>query len=104
MITIKLPFESSTDSLDVIQQSNVIRYSFNRFKDDLNEKEIRLKSKSLNNIELLDSWFIQCGIKESNFIFKKDSNSKVIFGGKWNWKQFIAKKITKLEFKENRIC
>ena len=108
MITIKLPFESNQKDLELIhqlrqQQSSVIRYSFNRFKEKLNEKEIRLKTKLLNNIDLLDSWFVQCGIKEADFVFKRNPENKVIFGGKYNWKQFVSKRITKSEFKENRI-
>lgn len=108
MITIKLPFESNKESLDLIhqlrkQQSCIIRYSFNRFKEKLNEKEIRFKTKLLNNVNLLDSWFVQCGIKEADFVFKRNLENKVIFGGKYNWKQFISKKIIKSEFKENRI-
>lgn len=108
MITIKLPFETDQVSLDLIyelrnQQSCLVRYSFNRFKKDLNEKQIRLKVKLLNNIELLDSWFIQCGIKEAEFVYKRNLENKVIFGGKYNWKQFIQKKISKSEFKKKRI-
>jgi IS605 OrfB family transposase len=108
MITIKLPFETDQESLNLIhklrqQQSCIVRYSFNRFKENLNELQIRSKTKLLNNIEMLDSWFVQCGIKEADFVFKRNPENKVIFGGKYNWKQFILKKITKSEFKENRI-
>ena len=86
MITIKLPFQTDNKSLEIIkeyqnQQSNMIRYSYNRFKEDKSEMEIRNLSSNLNNIELLDSWFIQCAIKEGLFIHKRFQDKKVIFGG-----------------------
>jgi len=60
MITIKLPIKLDKVSRSIInevskQYSSTLRYSYNRYKDGLNQKEIRLKSKELNNIELLDS-------------------------------------------------
>lgn len=68
MITIKIPYK--TDKLNDIedlmrQYSNVVRYSYNRFKENKSEKEISLLTKTLNNINDLNSWFIQCAIKDA---------------------------------------
>lgn len=53
MKTIKLPIEySNKDDLTIISeyirlQNNVIRIAYNRFKENLSEKEIRLFYKSI---------------------------------------------------------
>ena len=108
MITIKLPIQTSKDSLNIIKeyqqhQSKLIRYSFNRFKEDKTEMEIRNLSSNLNHIELLDSWFVQCAIKEAESVYHRFPNQKVTFGGKYNWKQYNFGKISKEEFKEGRL-
>lgn len=89
MKTIKLPYNTTTENLLLIQKvqkqsTSMIKLAYNRFKDGLTEKEIRLLSKSYNNIELLDSWLIQCAIRKAKAIYTKDStrNQTTIFGGK----------------------
>ena len=84
MITISLPYktENVTD-LDLLrkQYSNVVRFSYNRFLENKSQKDIRNLVKGLNNIDL-NSWLIQCGIKEGEANHKKNKEDKVIFGGK----------------------
>ena len=65
MKTIKLPYKTTEDLTSILKQySNVVRYSYNRFLEGKTEKDIRELSKSLNSIDLLNSWLIQCGIKD----------------------------------------
>ena len=106
MKTISLPYTCSEDDRNFIKDeirksSNVVRYTFNRFKDNKSEEDIRLLSKSLVNIPS-DSWFIQCAIKKANYIFLTNKE-KIIFGGKFSFYQRLRNKITSEQFRENRL-
>ena len=71
MKTIKLPYGSTSDLTNIIRQySIIVRFSFNRFVEGKSEKDIRLLTKSLKNIDDLNSWLIQCGIKDAYALFK----------------------------------
>ena len=107
MKTISLPYSCSIEDRNFIKDeisksSNMVRYSFNRFRDNLSEKEIRSLSKNLNRVPS-DSWLIQCAIKKAWYLFKTNKNSKVIFGGKFNFFQRLKKKVSKEDFKNNRL-
>ena len=100
MTTIKLKLENEIDILKEQQTfNNIIRLSFNRYQDGFKEKEIRqyLKEKFSD----VNSWFVQCGIKVGNQLSQKHKDKKIIFGGKYNLKQYLKKLIPKEEFKEN---
>lgn len=106
MKTISLPYTCSKDDRNFIKDeirksSNMVRYAFNRYKDNKSEKDIRLLSKSLLNIPL-DSWFIQCAIKKASYLFSTNKE-KVIFGGKFNFLQRLKHKLNRDIFKENRL-
>ena len=79
------------------QYSSCQHYVYNRIQEGLSQKQIKQNIKSLNNINLLDSWFIQCSFYD---IPNKD---KVIFGGKKNFFQRIKGKISKEEYKLKRL-
>ena len=83
----------------------MIKLAYNRFWDDLTEKDIRRLSKDYNNIDMLNSWLVQCSIKKAYMLFKKDKakDVKTIFGGKFNFKQLSNHKITKEEFKNKAL-
>lgn len=108
MITIKLPYQNNSKEFTSLlqeqsrQYSSVLRYAYNRFIEGKNEKEIRLLTKSLNNIDSIDSWIIQSAIKKANYLFKTSNNKKVIFGGKHNFLQRSKGKISKEDFKKKR--
>ena len=112
MITVKLPITCSNETKEQIklvqrQQNCVVRWAFNRFHEGLNEKEIRVLSKELNNINNLDSWLIQSGIGKANDLYKTGKVSKIIFGGKFNFFQRLKNKLTKETWKQSRtmpIC
>ena len=106
MKTISLPYICSEDDRSFIKDeirksSNMVRYAFNRFKDNKSEKDIRLISKSLLNIPS-DSWFIQCAIKKANYLFLANKE-KIIFGGKFSFYQRLKHKLDKDEFKSSRL-
>jgi len=105
LITIKLPYsiENITD-LDLLrkQYSNVVRFSYNRFREGKSQKDVRLLTKSLKNISL-NSWLVQCGIKEAEGIHKKNKDMKVIFGSKKNFYRRIKGLISNEELKEKRL-
>lgn len=105
MKTIKLPYKTTEDLTAILKQySNVVRYSYNRFLDCKTEKDIRELSKSLNSIDLLNSWLIQCGIKDGKAIQTRFKNEKVVFGGKYNLKNRLKNKIIKEEYQLKRQC
>lgn len=106
MKTISLSYYCSDEDMNFIKDeirksSNMIRYAYNRFQNRKSEKDIRLHSKQLNNIQS-DSWFIQCAIKKADYI-NKTSKDKVIFGGKFNFFQLLQNKITKEEYQQKRL-
>ena len=79
------------------QYTSVNHYVYNRIQEGLSQKQIKQQIKSLNNIELLDSWFIQCSF------YDIPQKSKVIFGGKYNYFQRLKGLITNEEYKEKRL-
>lgn len=112
MITIKLPIilenclsENDRKYVENLfrEFNSIVRFSYNRFKDGLNEKSIRhlLKSKNILN-KFCDSWFSQCAIREGKSCFDKDPSGKMIFGSKSNFEKRCKNEITKDEFKKNR--
>jgi len=110
VITIKLPYNSSIEFQSFLkdlrkQQSCVIRYSFNRFKDGYSDTEIRHMIKDgLNNVDMVDAWLIDSSIMESKTIYSSKKDSTIVFGGKHNWKKYNGGKISKEEYKDNRLC
>ena len=105
MITIKLPIQNQIDISDYLREFNsCMRFSYNRFVEGLNEKDIRqlIKSKNIFN-SLSDSWFVQCAIKEGKSWFQKVPSGKIVFGGKKNLKLRSEGKISKDQWKELRL-
>ena len=84
MKTIKLPIVySNMEDLEILHeyirlQNNIIRIAYNRFREKLSEKEIRLFLKTMNlhsESISIDSWFIQSGIYKAKEMYK-DGNRK----------------------------
>ena len=80
MKTIKIPYTTSDQDYLVIakyrkQQSNVVRYAYNRLTENKSEKEIRFLCKNLNNIDILNVWLIQ--IEDNSIVFKPNRNTKI---------------------------
>ena len=102
MITLKLPIQNKIEIPSIIarEYNSCLRYSYNRFKESMSEKDIRHDIKAKELFKNIDSWFIQCAIKEGQSLFKK--NEKVVFGGKKNLRKRYLNKITNFQWKELR--
>ena len=102
MQVLKIKYQTDDQSLDIIQDymrqySSVQHFVYNRIQEGKLQKDIKQQLKSLNNVDLLDSWFIQCSFYD---IPKKD---KVIFGGKKNYFDRLKSKISNKQFKQKRL-
>ena len=102
MQVLKIKYQTDDQSLDIIrdymrQYSSVQHFVYNRINEGKTQKDIKQQIKTLNNINLLDSWFIQCSFYD---IPKVD---KVIFGGKKNYFQRLKNIISKKQFKQKRL-
>ena len=102
MQVLKIKYQTDDQSLDIIrdymkQYSSVQHFIYNRINEGKSQKDIKQQIKLLNNVDLMDSWFIQCSFYD---IPKVD---KVIFGGKKNYFQRLKNNISKEEFKLKRL-
>lgn len=106
MQTIKIKYTiNDTDKLllnDYIKQYNhVYRVAFNNLQSHKKNKLSELTN--LNNIELLDSWFIQSANYESKFLYNLIGDKKVIFGGRKNFIKRCQHKISYDEYNSYRF-
>ena len=102
MQVLKLKYKTDDKSMSIIQNymhqySSVQHYVYNRIQEGLTQKQIKDNIKHLNNVELLDSWFIQCSFYD---IPDKD---KVIFGGKKLFFDRLENKISKEQYKLKKL-
>ena len=108
MITIKIKYniDNPDNKLllnDFIKQYNsVYHVAFNNLQ--LGRKNKLSELSKLNNIELLDSWFIQSANFEAKQLYGKVKDKKIIFGGKKNYFQRLKGLINKDEYKLNRLA
>ena len=106
MQTIKIKYTiDDNDKLllnDYIKQYNhVYRVAFNNLQSHKKNKLSELSN--LNNIDLLDSWFIQSANYEVKTLYKLVGNKKVIFGGRKNFIKRCQHKISYDEFNSYRF-
>ena len=102
MQVLKIKYQTDGQSLDIIrdyirQYSSVQHFVYNRIQEGKSQKDIKQQIKTLNNINLLDSWFIQCSFYDIPKV------NKVIFGGKKNYFQRLKNNISKEQFKSKRL-
>lgn len=103
MKTIKLKIMNDFKCQEELMHFNdILRFSYNRFREGFKEKEVRLKCKNI--FKGLNSWFIQCAIKEGKTVYDKFKEKKVIFGGKANLKQYLKKLISKEEYRQRKLA
>ena len=101
MKTIKLDIQNKVDILDEMRIFNsIVRMSYNRFKDGLEEKYVRQEVCSYFNE---NCWFIQCAVKDAKSVYTKFKDKTVFFGGKYNLKRYLTGKIDKFQYKYNRM-
>jgi len=114
MQTIKLKYKTSDENLSVIldyqrQYSSCLHFAYNRFLEEehissmfnylKSDSSILQKIKKLNNISLINSWFMLSLIREAYQIIEARKDQKIIFGGKKNFFMRMKNKITKEEYK-----
>ena len=121
MITVKLPYEIIESGKQIKEQhyklihtmqdefSKVVRWSYNRWKEETDlsklkrQNELAQQTKTLNNINTIDTWIRMCAVARGYEIRKKNGNKKVVFGGKFMFNQFREGNIDKATWKENRV-
>lgn len=107
MQTIKIKYSISSQEDQLLlnnyirQYNNVYRVAFNRYQNELSNQ--LTKFPRLNNINLLDTWFIQSAIFEAKSLYSLTNKNKVIFGGKKNFFNRLKGLITKEQYKQNRL-
>lgn len=108
MITLKIKYTTSEDSLNLIkeyrkQYSSVLRYAYNRRYEGVSEKNIEHQISLLNNIPLIKSYLKRCAVKNATQLIKDGDKKQLIFGGRKNFIDRCKGKITKDEFLNNRL-
>ena len=83
--------------------NSVVHFAYNRFHNDnsVKEKDVRFQVNQLFKGKL-NSWLLQCAIKEGKSIQERNKSKKVIFGGKSLYKRYLMKLINKEEFDKQR--
>ena len=104
MKTIKLKIMNSIDlNYELKTYNSVVHFAYNRFHDDISikEKDVRSQVNQLFKGKL-NSWLLQCAIKEGKSIQERNKSKKVIFGGKSLYKRYLRGLIYKEEFDKQR--
>ena len=104
MKTIKLKIMNTIDlNYELKTYNSVVHFAYNRFHDDnsAKEKDVRPQVNQLFKGKL-NSWLLQCAIKDGKAIQERNNDKKVIFGGKTLYKRYLRKLITKEEFIKQR--
>ena len=107
MLTVKLKY-SCEDSCDqglileyMNQYTHVFRVAYNKLYNKEKVKQVDLLK--LNNIDLLDSWWIASAMIDAKMLYNRFKNKKVIFGGKQNFLKRCKHQIDKDAFNLNRL-
>ena len=108
MITLKIKYTTSEDSLNLIkeyrkQYSSVLHYAYNRRYEGVSEKNIEHQISLLNNISLIKSYLKRCAVKNATQLIKDRNKKQQIFGGRKNFIDRCKCKITKDEFLNKRL-
>ena len=104
MKTIKLKIMNPIDlNYELRTYNSVVHFAYNRFHDNssIKEKDVRSQVNQLFKGKL-NSWLLQCAIKEGKSIQERNGNKKVIFGGKLLYRRYLRKLIDKEEFSKQR--
>lgn len=101
MKSVKLTISNSADVLEDMRiYSSVVRVAYNRFQDNIEEKEVRAYCNARFDH---NSWFINSAIKEAEALYKRNGNKRILFGGKYNLRQYMKGLIDKATFKYRRM-
>ena len=104
MKTIKLKIMNPIDlDYELRTYNSVVHFAYNRFHDDSSAKEKDVRSQVNQLVKgKLNSWLLQCAIKEGKSIQERNESKKVIFGGKSLYKRYLRGFICKEEFDKQR--
>lgn len=106
LITWKIKYSCDSNLSEFIKQYNTLfRFTFNRLSDNIKLKTADLNNiqKSINNCDLMNSWFRGCAEYQARAMIKSANKSNVIFGGKSLFVKRCQKKISKEEFLHKRL-
>ena len=108
MITLKIKYTTTEDSLNLIkeyrkQYSSVLHYAYNRRYEGVSEKDVEHQISSLNNVPLIKSYLKRCAVKNSTQLIKDEGEKQLIFGGRKNFIERCKGKITKDDFLNKRL-
>ena len=74
--------------------------AYNRLQEGCSENITWHKLKSIFGV---NCWLASSAAKEAHGVVTLNKNKKVLFGGKWNLKQYLKGLITKEQFKQKRL-
>ena len=74
--------------------------AYNRLQEGCSENTTWHKLKDIFGV---NCWFASSAAKEAHGLLNANSGKKVLFGGKWNLKQYLKGLITKEQFKHKRL-
>lgn len=109
MITIKLPFVTTDDNIQTIEQlqkqlSSVVRYCYNRGMEGIYRND--MYRDVVNKWPETDSWLLNSAVNEGLAMASSDistEKSNRIFGGKNNFKQRALQKLSKEQIQQLRL-
>lgn len=110
MQTLKIKYHTNKEEdLKLIRQyqkqySNTLRWMYNRCVDGIGDtKRKQLAKTTLNNIPLMECWFISSASKDANAKYIADPQKRIIFGGKKNFIRRCKGLITKEEWQKCKL-
>lgn len=108
MQTLKIKYHTTQQQLDKIKQyqkqyTNLLRWMYNRVREGVPEKQREQQSKNLNNLSLLDSWFVRSAAKQAQWINDTNKYKTIVFGGRKNLIRRTKGLITKEEYQAKRL-
>ena len=80
--------------------SSMVRMAFNRFQDGMCKNDVR---KHLRKFFDVNCWPAMSATVEAQALFNRLGQKRAVFGGKYNLIQYLRKRISKEQFRENRL-
>ena len=101
MKTLKLAIVNNPDLSDAIRvYSSMFRMAYNRLQEGCSENTTWHRLKEIFGV---NCWLASSAAKEANGLLKSNGDRTILFGGKWNLKQYLKGLITKEQFKHKRL-
>ena len=98
--TLKLAITNKPNLSDAIRvYSSMFRMAYNRLQEGCSENTTWHKLKEIFGV---NCWLASSAAKEAHGLLNANNCKKVLFGGKWNLKQYLKGLITKEQFKQER--